>query len=217
MRASEIMTFGAATIGPDAPVREAARVMLAHRISGLPVIDPAGNLVGIVSENDLLGAIVEPEAQSEPHGTVQSAQLHVRDVMTERVVTIAADTPVREIVKLMRRHAVKRLPVVSQDQVIGIVSRADLLRGLAREAELMPGASDADYALRDRIVTALEREPKTGWTSVNVFIVQGVVELRGAVTNEATRERFVDVAKQAAGNRPLEDHLVIVGPASGRL
>jgi CBS domain-containing protein len=140
MKAGDVMTTGAATVRPDAPVAEAARLMVEHRISGLPVVD-GDELVGIVTEGDFL----RPDPGGKPRlldvlasgGAVAADELHSRrvaELMTRDPVTIAAETPVEEIVALMHRHNVKRLPVVTQGKVVGIVSRANLLMALLRKA-----------------------------------------------------------------------------------
>lgn len=228
MRAADFMTIGAATIRPDASIREAARVMLDHRISGLPVVDEGGNLVGIVSEGDLLREAARGEGAprhwletvAEPESPRRAATLApastVREVMTAAVVTVSANTPVREVVDLMQRHGIKRVPVVEGNKLVGIVSRADLLRGLAREAELMPGASAEDYALRARVLEALSSEPREGWSSINVLVQNGAIELRGAMSDPTLRQRLVSLAQNIPGVREVLDRLTVVGPASGR-
>ena len=228
MRAADFMTIGAATIRPDASIREAARIMLDHRVSGLPVLDEGGNLVGIVSEGDLLREAARGEDTprhwleivAEPESPGRAARLApaltVREVMTAAVVTISASTPVREVVELMQQHGIKRVPVLEGERVIGIVSKADLLRGLAREAELMPGASAEDYALRARVLEALRSEARDGWSSINVLVQNGAVELRGAMSDPTLRPRLVSLAQRIPGVRDVLDRLTVVGPASGR-
>lgn len=214
VQAAKIMTFGAATIQPQASIRDAAHIMLSHRISGLPVVDDSGTLVGMVTESDLLEAAV---AGLVPKVGEPRAQLHVSDVMSREVQTVSPDTPVHQIIATMRDHAIKRLPVVADGKIVGIVSRADLLRSLASEASLTLNATEDDYALRDRVLAALESEPKSGWTSLNVLVEDGVVEVRGAMTDETLRHRLIDAARRIASEHRVEDHLVVVGPASGRL
>ena len=99
---------------------------------------------------------------------------------------------------------------------MGIVSRADLLRQLARLAEQMPSANAEDRALRQRVLDRLEREPKPGWASVNVLVREGSVELRGATTDSDLRARLVAAARAVPGVKSLDDRMVVVGPASGR-
>lgn len=227
MRVAQVMTVGAATIHPDASIREAARMMLDHRISGLPVVDDKGALMGIVTEGDLLRE-GEPAADRPRwlkillgrEELVRPSQLPhprmVKDVMTAPVVTVSDDTPVHEVVDLMERHGIKRMPVVRDKKIIGIVSRADLLRGLALEAKLMPAASAEDFALRERVLEALATVPKIGWSAINVLVKRGSVELRGATTDPALQKRLVAAARDVTGVNEINDRLVVVGPESGR-
>jgi CBS domain-containing protein len=227
MQADELMTFGVISIPPDAPIEEAARLMLHHRISGLPVIDDSGKLVGMVTERDLL-----PRQRAAGHDRPQWLEFlldargaadsrlpelaRVRDVMTHPPIAVTESTPVQEIVALMQRHGIKRVPVVSDGKVTGIVSRADMLRGLARWAEDMPSASDEDRALRQRVLERLVEEPRDAWATVNVLVRDGAVELRGATTDAALRETLVAAARAVSGVKSLDDRMVVVGPASGR-
>lgn len=228
MRASDIMTLGAASIHPAAPIEEAARLMLRHRISGLPVVDDSGNLVGIVTERDLLrqkgdSADDRPQwlelllgSEGWGEGAKAARLLTVADVMSPNVETVGEDTPVQEIAERMQRHGIKRLPVVKDGKVRGIVSRADLLRGLAQQAEDMPSASAEDRALRRSVVSALSQGPKPSWSSINVVVRDGTVELRGATTDAALRERVVATARAVPGVKAVDDRLVLLGPGSGR-
>ena len=132
------------------------------------------------------------------------------------MVTISANTSVREVVDLMQRHGIKRVPVLEGNKVVGIVSRADLLRGLAREAQLMPGASADDYALRARVLASLKSEPREGWSSINVLVQNGSIELRGAMTDPSLRQRLVSLVQRIPGVTEVVDRLTVVGPASAR-
>ena len=226
MQAADVMTFGAASIRADAPVEEAARVMLQHRISGLPVVDNNGDLVGMVTESDLLRREASAQRRRwlelllgpvKPADGPRLAHLAtVAEVMTRPVVTVSEDTPVHEVADILQRHRIKRVPVVRGGKVTGIVSRADLLRGLARLAEDMPAASVEDRALRQRVLDALAQVPKDGWRSVNVVVRNGTVELRGATADANLRQRLVTAVRGAPGVKQLDDRMVVVGPASGR-
>ena len=229
MQAADVMTFGAASIRPDAPIEEAARLMLQHRISGLPVVDENGDLVGMVTEGDLLRRQKGGTDRDRPRwlelllGSEKTGDTprlgHLRtvaDVMSPRPVTVSEDTPVHEIADIIQRRGFKRVPVVKGGRVTGIVSRADLLRGLARQAEDMPSASAADRALRQRVLEALAGEAKTGWSSVNVVVRDGSVELRGAATEATLRARLVAAAQGVPGVKEVKDRIVVVGTASGR-
>jgi CBS domain-containing protein len=226
MQAADVMTFGAASIRADAPVEEAARVMVQHRISGLPVVDDNGDLVGMVTEGDLLRReasaqrprwlelLLGPEKPADGPRLAHLAT--VAEVMTRPVVTVSEDTRVQEVADILQRHGIKRVPVVRGGKVTGIVSRADLLRGLARLAEDMPAASAEDRALRQRVLDALARVSKDDWRSVNVVARNGTVELRGATADAGLRARLVAAVRGAPGVKQLDDRMVVVGPASGR-
>jgi CBS domain-containing protein len=140
MKAGEVMTTGAATVRPDAPLLEAARLMIQHQISGLPVVDAQDRLVGLVTENDFLRSgengkprLIDMLAKA---GTDQD-ELNLRrvdELMTREPITISAEMPLEDVIALMLRHAVRRLPVVADGKVVGIVSRANLLRALLRRS-----------------------------------------------------------------------------------
>ena len=153
MKAADVMTRNVFSIPPDAPVMQAVRIMLQHHISGLPVIDAERNLLGIVTEGDLLRRVEIGTQRRRARwlefligpGRLASEYAHacgrrVHEVMTKDVLTVAQNTPLADIVKLMERHRVKRVPVVDIDgNVIGIVTRANLLRALASVArEVQP-------------------------------------------------------------------------------
>lgn len=142
MKAGDLMTTGAARIRPDASLAEAVRLMVEHRISGLPVVDAQDKLVGVITEGDFLRSDDGPM----PHvlailagGATAAAgdprSRRVEELMTRDPVTITVETPIEEIVALMNRHKVKRLPVLTQGKVVGIVSRANLLLAVLRRLQ----------------------------------------------------------------------------------
>lgn len=140
-KASDVMTMGAATVRPDATLTEAARLLIDHRISGLPVVSKEGELVGIVTEHDFLrrddGArprwldVLLSDASGQINAELLSRK--VEDVMSRNPITVEVETPVEAVLELMERRKVKRLPVVSNGIVVGIVSRADLLHAIMWE------------------------------------------------------------------------------------
>lgn len=204
MQAADIMTFRPASVRPDAAIEDAARLMLGYRISGLPVVDDKGAVVGIVTEGDLM--------RSTKAGLSRRV---VADVMTRQVVSVSESTTVSEVLDLFERHNIKRVPVVKNGGLVGIVSRADLLRGLAKLALSMPGASVEDRALRDRVVAALDKGRPDGSKSISVTVRNGSVELRGAIADAAGREGLVAAARGVPGVKDVRDLLVIVVGGSG--
>jgi len=159
MRARDVMTREVVTIRPDASILEAARLMLEHRISGLPVVDEGGTLVGIVSERDLLrrDGGEPPEwvelligAEQLERQYAQSRTRAVAEVMTADPATIAADAPLEKAVRLMEQHRIKRLPVMADGRLVGIIARPDLVRAFASGLIRPPATEDA--ARRARMV-----------------------------------------------------------------
>jgi CBS domain-containing protein len=139
MKAGDVMTMGAATVRPDSTLAQAAQLLIEHRISGLPVVDEDGRLIGLVTEHDFLRQHDGTRRRwldallAEPGGQLTARELYDRrvvNVMSRGPVSVRVDTPIEEIVDLMHRHRVKRLPVVAEGKVVGIVSRADVLEAL---------------------------------------------------------------------------------------
>jgi CBS domain-containing protein len=226
MKAVDVMTLGATTIRSDASIAEAARLMLDHGISGLPVVDLQGDLVGIVTETDFLR---RSEAGTERHrapglelmlGPGRLAAEYVRshgrtisEVMTRKVVSVVEDTPVDEIVRLMERHHVKRVPVLHDNRIIGIVSRANLVRALAQVVAEVPPPHGQDRTIRKRILAELQREAWASTTRINVLVRNGMVQLWGTITDERQRQALRVAAENVPGTKWVEDYLVLVEPS----
>ncbi|MGB8550060.1 MAG: CBS domain-containing protein [Xanthobacteraceae bacterium] len=228
MRAADVMTPNPVTVSPDASIMEAIRLMLERKFSGLPVIDTNGSLVGIVTEGDLLRRS-ETGTQRKRAGWIEflmgqgrlaSEYVHasgrkVREVMSPDVQTVTEDAPLDEIVQLMERHRIKRLPVVRDGMLVGIVSRANLLRALASIAsETKPAASD-DAAIRARIYAELGKQ---AWAPINlldIVVRNGVVHLWGMLFDERQRGAIHVVVENTPGVKSIQDHLVWIEPMSG--
>ena len=227
MRAHQIMTRSVVTVTPDATILEAAKTMLQNHVSGLPVVDAAGKLVGIVSEGDfirrgeigtqrkrsrwlrfLLGAGAEATDYVREHGR------KVSEVMTGEPVTIAEDATLEEIVTSMETNGIKRLPVMRGDKLVGIVSRANLLQAVASLAQEIPDPTADDDHIRNRIIQALE---KNDWSpsGLNVIVRDGIVHLSGVITDEGSRQAAIVATENVAGVRKVHDHLCWVDPMSG--
>lgn len=228
MRVGDVMTRQVITIEKDAPIQRAIRLLLQHRISGLPVVDPAGQLEGIVTEGDFLHRAETGTQRRRPRwvefligpGKLASeyVQAHgriVADVMTTNVHTVSEETSLEDVVRLMEKYRVKRFPVVRDGQVVGIVSRANLLRALASVASEVPATSGDDAAIREHFFTELARQPWAPRTSINPVVRNGVIELWGNIFDEREREALRVMAQNLNGVKAVQDHLVWVDPASG--
>jgi CBS domain-containing protein len=228
MRAADVMTRTVITTTAEASIEEVARLMVLHRFSGVPVIDAQGCVIGMITEGDLLRR-AEIDTK-KPHSrwvrllmgpgrlAQEYAQTHARkveEVMSSRVVSITPETPLGEVVALMESRGVKRLPVLENDRLVGLVSRADLLKALA---ELLPkprAPAISDAELRERILAEIEKQPWTPSASVDAVVVKGTVELRGVVTDEREREALRVLAENVPGVKQVRDRLVWVDPVSG--
>jgi CBS domain-containing protein len=226
MRVKEVMTPNVICIGAEEPVIKAARMMLQNRISGLPVIDKDGELVGIVTEGDFLRRselgtqrrrpkwlefILGPGRLAQEY--THSAGRKVEEIMTPDPRTIGEDETLEAVVDTMERHRVKRLPVTRGGRVVGIISRANLLHALAslsRDAKSPPGS---DSAIRDKIIAAIGKQD---WAPrINVIVNGGVAELHGVITDDRERAGLIVAAENVPGVKRVRDHLVWVEPISG--
>jgi len=227
MRAHQIMTRSVITVRPDTTIVEAANIMLQRHVSGLPVVDEAGKLVGVVSEGDFIRRseigtqrkrgrwlrFVLGPGQSASDFVQEHGRL-VSEVMTKKPLTITEDTALAEIVDLMERNNVKRLPVVRGHEVVGIVSRANLLQAVASLAREAPESTSDDDVIRSHIIDALE---KSDWCpfGLNVIVRDGVVQLSGVITDERARKAAVVATENVPGVKKVHDHLCWVDTMSG--
>ncbi len=228
MKALEIMTANPVTVAPDTPVLSAIRLMLQRKFSGLPVIDENGRLAGIVTEGDLLRR-VETGTQRRRSRLIEFflgpgrlaeefAHSHGRkvgEVMTGAVHTVDEDAPLQEIVKMMEQHRIKRLPVLRQGKLVGIVSRSNLLRALASIAGETPPTSADDSKIRAELMAELRRQPWTPANLIDVVVRNGVVHLWGTIFDERQRKGIRVAAENTLGVKSVADHLVWVEPVSG--
>ena len=217
MIAADIMVTNVISVRPDASVKDVAEILLARRISTLPVVDEANNLLGIISEADL---IHRAEVGTErPYswwieflqGREVLAQNYIKeharlaaDIMTHQVITVTADTPLREIVGLLEKHGIKRVPVVDKGKLTGIVSRADLVQALLRAQQAPQSGAEAPPSQGDA-VARLRSEP--WWPSnVNVVIDNGAIELWGIVESQAQKDAIRVALGTIPGVRMISDN-----------
>lgn len=227
MRAHHIMTRKVITIAPSASIVDAARLMLDNHVSGLPVVDLKGTLVGIVTERDLLRRqeigtqrkrprwlefILGPGRQAAEY--VHTAGRHVHEVMTREVQTVTEDTPLPDVVTLMEKYRVKRVPVMNGDKLTGIISRQNFVRAVAGLARDVPDPTADDEHIRARILAEIGRHE---WTpiGIEVFVRNGVVDLCGVITDDRMRQAVIVSAENIAGVKQVHDHLCWVDPMSG--
>lgn len=220
MRAHQIMTRQVVTIGPETSMVEAADTMLRHHISGLPVVNTAGALVGIVSEGDFIRRaeigtqrkrgrwlqllVTKGQSASE---YVRERGRKVNEIMTPNPITVAEDTPLEHVVRIIEQHNVKRLPVVREGHLVGIVTKSDLLRAVATLARDIPDPTADDDHIRSAIIAAIGG---AHWSPCrfNVIVRNGIVHLSGIITDERCRQAAIVAAENVPGVRQVHDELV---------
>jgi CBS domain-containing protein len=226
MQVRDVMTRNVISVAASETVLGAAGTMLQNRISGLPVVDTEGNLVGMVTEGDFLRRgeigterrrpkwlefLIGPGRLAEEY--VRASGRKVEAVMTVNPITVTEDDSLETVVELMEHRRIKRLPVLRDGKVVGIISRANLMHALvslARDAQTPAGG---DGATRDRVLAAFGKQP---WApQINVVVKNGVAELWGTIMDERERRACVVTAENVAGVNEVRDHLVWVEPMSG--
>ncbi|MEJ0020302.1 MAG: CBS domain-containing protein [Acetobacteraceae bacterium] len=228
MIARDVMTRTVISVPPDATVADAVTLMLDRGISGLLVVDTAGTLAGVVTEGDLLRRdelgterrrswwlrlIASPGRQAADFTRTHGRK--VADVMTRDVISVNAGAPLEEIVALMEEHRIKRVPVLEGDRVVGVVSRADLLRALAVAAREHGATAADDSTIRESILDTLTRETWAPRTTLSVTVVNGVVDLWGTIGNDQERRAICIIAENTPGVKKVLDHLVFVEAYTG--
>jgi CBS domain-containing protein len=230
MKAKDVMTQHVITIAPDASILEALRLMLQHNISGLPVVDRSGNVVGIVTEGDFLRRAETGTERKRPRwlefvagpGTlardyVRSRARKVDEVMTSDVTTVTEETELGDIVALMEQRRIKRVPVVRGTKLVGIVSRANLLRALASVAAEISPSPQSDEAIREGVLAELDRQSWGPRHMIDAVVRNGVVELWGTVIEPDQRDAARVAAETVPGVQAVKSHIAWVEPMSGMI
>ncbi len=228
MRAKDVMTQPVMTVSSQSSILEAVRLMLQNKISGLPVVDKAGELAGILTEGDFLRRTETDTLRRRPRwiefllGPGRLAEEYVRtsgrrvdEVMTTEVVSVLEDAPLDEVVTVMERHRIKRVPVVRGKHVVGIVTRANLLHALITAAKpRLPTAVD-DAAIRAQLLSHLNQQKWAPVEAIDVAVANGIVTLSGVITDERERQALCVAAENIPGVEKVEDQLALLVPAAG--
>lgn len=227
MRAHQIMTRRVITVRPETPILEAANLMLREHIGGLPVVSETGKLIGTISQGDFIRR-KEIGTQRKrgrwlrillgPGGSafdfVHEQGRKVGEIMTSDIHTATEDMTLEDIVRLMERQNVKRLPVVRGDVLVGIVTRSDLLRAVASLARDVPDPTADDDHIRERVIAAIETKE---WRPLRlgVTVRDGIVHLNGFIMDERFRQAVIVAAENVSGVKAVHDHLDMFDAMSG--
>lgn len=222
MLAKEIMTTNVACAKADQSIHDVARILLERSVSALPVVDNDGHLIGVISEGDLLRRVetgterkqswwldmlVSNEEKSRDY--LKSHAVHVRDVMTKDVITIEEDTPVSEIAGIIEENRIKRVPVLRGERLIGIVSRADIIRVLAVRHVPVTAPAEDDLALRESVLSAIREVDGRSSAYINTLVKDGVVHLWGLAQSRAHKDALQVAVENIPTVTALQNHLQV--------
>jgi CBS-domain-containing membrane protein len=220
MKAVDIMTARVVTARPDTGVSALAHLMSDNGISAVPIVDSEGHVLGMVSEGDLLRreetgterrrgrwlrAFADPDTLADEY--VKAHGRTAADVMTRQVVSVGEDTPIPDIVDLLERHDIKRVPVLRERKLVGIVSRANLVRALSAMPLPRPELAADDGAIRAQLADELSRGGFASARDLNIIVTEGAVHLWGIYASDSERKAIRVAAAGIPGVRQVVDHL----------
>jgi CBS domain-containing protein len=226
MIAHEMMTEDVITVGPATSVREIAALLARHRISGVPVVTLGGKVIGIVSQSDLLyraaaggerkgkwwlGFFADPDRIAREYAKAHGQKAH--DVMSRPVVSVADEADVAEVAGILNAHGVKRLPVIRYGNLVGIITRTDVMRALGKLEGSKPVAGRDNVALQKAVLDKMRALSWLDSAYVNVEVVNGVVRLTGFIGSEDQRRALRVLAEEVVGAHNVKDEMTIGLPA----
>lgn len=221
MQAKDVMTIDVETVTPDTEVGEIARRLIARNISAVPVVDSNGKVVGIVSEGDLMRrseneterrpswwmrVLADPEERARDY--VKTHGKCAQDIMSRNVISVSEDTPLAEIAETLEKHHIKRVTVMRDGKLVGIVSRANLLQGLVAVKPQVQ-VSHSDRELKADITRALT-EANLNHDHVSVVVAEGAATLWGAVESDAARKAIGLAAEAVPGVVRIENNINVM-------
>jgi CBS domain-containing protein len=228
MKAQDIMTRDVATVSPDTSVRDIAALMMKKHISGVPVLADDGSVVGIVSEGDLLHraevgterrrkwwfrTFADSDALAREYAKAHG--LRARDVMSRYVVSVRADTELRDVADILDTQHIKRVPVLQEGRVVGVITRRDLVRALSQAQISKAEKKVGNAALHRRLQDRIQAQPWINDSYINLTVSDGVVELWGFVVSTDQRNALRALVEETDGVSRIEDKLSIAGPLRG--
>ena len=223
MKAADVMVSTVITVPPEASVQDVANVLMTNRISAVPVVTAGGDLVGIISEGDLIRRVetdtdhrrswwIELLLGRGPLAAeyVKSHSRKVSDLMSRDVITARPETPLRDVAGLLEKNGIKRVPIIADGKLVGIVSRANLVQALAvqkKPVEAQPPADD--LAIREAVMARLDGKLWTKFAPVNIIVRNGIVDIWGIVDSETVRQAVRVAVEESPGVRGINDNLSV--------
>ncbi len=229
MQAQDVMARDVLTVMPKTRIEVALDLMLKRRVSGLPVLTAEGKLAGIITEGDLLrrhetgtsdrhrskllSFLIGPGKEADEF--VHANSREVGDLMTANVLSVTETTPLDQVVTLMEKNRIRRLPVLREGKLVGIISRADLLRALATKLSTEASAPASDTEIEQTLVHTLAGSSWSAASNVGVTVHEGVVTLNGFVYDERARSALRVAAENIKGVKSVVDQLVWIDLTTG--
>ncbi|MDQ7730781.1 CBS domain-containing protein [Halomonas sp. SpR8] len=219
MQAIDIMTPKVVSVGPDTEVRDIAQLLLNHRISAVPVVDDEHKVIGIVSEGDLMRRVKNDgnhrdawwltlfTGGKDAGDYVKSHGRKAHEVMTPNPVTVEENTPLHTIARMLEKHHIKRVPVLRDGKLVGIVSRANLLQGIANAAVAPTQSPTDDRQIREAILKEVENNTGVQIEGISVIVDGGAVEVWGLVESLEQKQAVSVAAENVPGVTKVENHL----------
>ena len=221
MKAKDVMVRDVVTADPDMDVVDAIKLLAEHDVSALPVVDEDGTVVGVISEADLVPR-VEGDAATQrpwwlealtPASTLAQAFAknhgrRVEEVMSTQVVSASEDTPLAEIAALLEKHRIKRVPIIEDGELVGIVSRSNLIQAMATSGTPSNVITDSDRSIRLDLLSRLGEQSWTDFGSRNVIVTDGIVHLWGLVGSPEERKALVALAESVPGATRVSDEMI---------
>jgi CBS-domain-containing membrane protein len=221
MNASDVMVRDVVTVGPDEDVSKAVKLLVDHDISALPVIDSERRVIGVLSEADL---IHRENIGTAKHRTwwleavtpasmlaLDYAKSHgrkVSELMSEHVISADENTSLSELANILEKHRIKRVPILKDGKLIGIVSRANLIQALASAPPKDESNQLADRGIREAILERLAEQPWTDFGERNLVVTNGVVHLWGLVSSPEEHKALLALAESVTGVREVSDEMI---------
>lgn len=220
MQARDLMSTNLVLVSPETPVAAVADLLASRGISAVPVVGGDGRPLGIATEGDLIRRLADrpqgawtwfldlfrdPSQQARRFAKAHGAT--ARDVMSAELVTVEESTPAEEIARLMERHKIRRVPVVREGRLVGLVSRADLLRAILRPPQQAPAAVKDDAEILRAVIARMRTQPWTDTFWVYPHVENGVVTLYGYARSDAMRDGLRVLAGEVPGVRSVQDKM----------
>lgn len=228
MKAADVMTPRVITIRPTATIESAIRLMLQDDLSGLPVVDAQGVLVGIVTEGDFLRRAEIGTDRRRPRWLeffmgpgplaaeyVRSHARTISDVMSPDVITVEEQADLRDVIEVMEKHGIKRVPVMREGRMVGIISRSNVLRPLSQLLRGQNASENTDTTIRMKLLAELAGQSWASLRNANIVVKDGVVDLYGVIFDGREREALRVAAENVPGIKQIRDHLTWIEPHTG--